>query len=110
MSVPDSISYREESPDGWPEAVAQSWAVDDVTNGVRLSGPCPTCGHPTQSLILHVTLAPGARPQPDTKSLDLSRPEQLLVVCECAMEHAGRPAGRSGCGRAAYLDLMTDES
>ncbi|GLW31615.1 hypothetical protein [Actinoplanes regularis] len=96
--------YREETPDGWSDRVAQTWEVEDVTDGLRLFGDCPTCRHPSETRVVVIRTAPGARP-----GLDLTRPEPVLVVCECAEEHEGRPAGRTGCGRAAYLELVTDQ-
>ncbi|GIF04091.1 hypothetical protein [Actinoplanes siamensis] len=102
-----TVPYREETPPGWPEAVERTWAVEQIAGGVRLSGDCPTCGHPTETRVVTVIMAPGARPDP--RWTPPTGPEPVLVVCDCVQDHEGRPAGRTGCGRAAYLELLADQ-
>jgi hypothetical protein len=58
--------------------------------------------------VLEVTIVPGAQPQ-GAPRIDSSQPVPVLVVCECAADHAGRPSGRTGCGRAGYLELVTEQ-
>jgi hypothetical protein len=105
MSMADP--YREETPDGWSDTVARTWQVESVADGLRVFGDCPTCHHPSEVRVVTVTTAPGALPA--KTALDPSRPEPVLVVCDCTQEHEGRPAGRNGCGRAGYLELITDQ-
>lgn len=96
--------YSEETPPGWSDAVAQSWTVETVADGLRLAGACPTCRHATETRVQRVTLVPGFKAAGAPEALP------ILVACECTDDHEGRPAGRTGCGRAAYLELVDDQS
>jgi hypothetical protein len=99
-----TVAYREETPAGWTDAVAQTWSLDEADGGWRLSGDCPTCGHPSETSVVRVTAAPGALPPRVVHEV-----LKVLVVCDCTADHEGRPAGLTGCGRAGYLELR-DES
>lgn len=103
MSQPER-RYAEETPPGWTRLVEQSWTIEEVSNGLRLFGKCPTCEHQTETRVVLVSLAPGN----ERKTTDPLKPEPVLVICDCAEEHEGRPAGRSGCGRAGYLELVDE--
>ena len=105
-----AVPYREETPSGWAEAVEKTWQIDEVLDGVRLHGTCPTCDHPSETRVVVVAVAPGARTDAERKSLTSDGAERVLVVCDCAQEHDGRPPERRGCGRAGYLDLVDDDS
>jgi hypothetical protein len=106
-----TVSYREETPPGWSRAVQQTWQVEEVQRGVRLSGACPTCGHTSESLVVEVTAStPGGQVDGSGRKASASnKVEPVLVVCDCGEEHDNRPAGRRGCGRAGYLNLVPDE-
>lgn len=101
-----TVPYREETPAGWVDTVAQTWSSDTVDTGFRLSGDCPTCAHPSQTLVVNVNSAPAAQPGKATEE----RVVPVLVVCDCTAEHEGRPADRHGCGRAGYLEMVMDAS
>jgi hypothetical protein len=103
-----STPYREETPPGWAAAVERTWKIEPVPDGVRLYGICPTCDDPSETSVVVVAVAPGASPGAERKSVASDGTERVLVVCNCAGEHEGRPAGRRGCGRAGYLNLVSD--
>jgi hypothetical protein len=105
-----TFPYREETPPGWSEAVERTWRIEEVPQGVRLHGVCPTCDHESETQVVVVTVAPGARTDGESKSVASEGAEPVLVVCDCSAEHAGRPGERRGCGRAGYLNLIPDES
>lgn len=104
-----TVPYREETPAGWSARVEQTWQIEEVPQGVRLHGTCPTCDHDSETRVVVVAVAPGARADGGTKSVASGGAEPVMVVCDCAEEHDGRPAGRRGCGRAGYLNLVSDE-
>jgi hypothetical protein len=104
-----TIPYLEETPAGWSAIVQQTWQIEEVPDGVRLYGRCPTCDHPSETPVRLVAVAPGARSDGERKSLDSGEPERVLIVCACNQEHDGRPAEKHGCGRAGYLDLVPDD-
>jgi hypothetical protein len=105
-----TVSYREETPQGWSRTVQQTWQVEEVPRGVRLSGACPTCGHTSESLVVEViTSTPGGQVDGGRKASASSKKEPVLVVCDCGEGHDNRPAGRRGCGRAGYLNLVSDD-
>ncbi len=95
-----TVPYREETLPGWSDAVAESWGLEETADGIRIFGDCPTCRHPSETRVEKATVAlPGKAP------LDPADPVPVLIVCDCTAEHEGRPAGKSGCGRAAYLEV-----
>ncbi|WP_221322349.1 hypothetical protein [Actinoplanes sp. L3-i22] len=100
-----TVPYREETPPGWTDAVAQNWSIDTTDRGFRLAGDCPTCTHPTETWVVTVAMVPGALPPRVT----LTESETVLVVCDCAEEHEGRPSDRTGCGRAGYLEMLSEQ-
>ncbi|WP_436529782.1 hypothetical protein [Actinoplanes sp. HUAS TT8] len=95
-----TVPYREETPAGWSEAVAEGWNLESVAGGLRLSGDCPTCRHPSETRVEDATLA-----VPGRTTADPMDPIPVLIICRCGAEHEGRPAGKLGCGRAAYLEV-----
>ncbi|MET7421192.1 hypothetical protein [Dactylosporangium sp. NPDC005555] len=102
-----SVPYKKETPVGWAGEIQRTWTVTDIPDGVRLAGDCPTCAHPTESLVRSTWVAHGVPVDPDTKALPRHGSEKVLVVCACAAEHGAPPDGR-GCGRAGYLLLVPD--
>lgn len=103
-----TVPYREETPAGWSTAVERTWQIEEVQGGVRLYGACPTCDHPSETKVVVVAVAPGARTDAERKSVTADEAEQVLVICGCVEQHGGRPPERRGCGRAGYLNLMPD--
>ena len=60
---------------------------------IRLTGPCPRCGHPAPNQTsLQVTSLEALAPGPDLLTVDLE--------CTCEEPHPGRPDGKDGCGRS----------
>ena len=102
------IPYREETPSGWSATVEQTWHIEEVPDGVRLYGICPTCKDPSETRVVVVSVAPGAGAGAERKSVASDGKEPVLVVCDCEGEHEGGPPGRRGCGRAGYLNLISD--
>ena len=93
------IEYREETPEGWAQRVADTWTVDEeAKDALRLSGPCPTCGHHSELLVEQITAV---------KSGGRGR-LPLTLLCRCTEGHPGRPDGRRGCGRGAPFELDLD--
>ena len=77
------------------------------------SGPCPRCGHDvdyqrSQRMVLPQGvgwrgLAGGsASPQPGATAY-----KEYPVMCSCAEDHPGRPAGALGCGVVFNVNLPT---
>ena len=93
------VEYLEEEPDGWAEAVA-GWQQETAGKTFRMWGECPTCGHPSETVIesyRSVMAGPG-------------KPIPILVTCDCGHAHADRPEGKRGCGRGAWLHLHPDDA
>ncbi len=105
-----TIPYREETPAGWSATVEQTWRIEVVPGGVRLYGECPTCGHASETPVVAVAVAPGARTDAERKSVASDKPEPVLIACQCAEEHDGRPPERHGCGRAGHFSLIPDDA
>src|SRR2546423_14146806 len=82
-----AVPYLEETPAGWSRTVQETWRLEGLRDGgVRLSGPCPTCGHASETLVTRIILStPGT-----TKSVGANGPEPVLVQCDCGLEHDGR--------------------
>lgn len=104
------IPYRAETPTGWAAAIERTWKIEELPEGVRLYGICPTCNDPSETRVVAVAVAPGANTGAERKSVASDGKEPVLVVCDCEGGHDGGPPGQRGCGRAGYLNLVSDDA
>ncbi|MFF9486004.1 hypothetical protein [Streptomyces sp. NPDC014676] len=92
------VPYRETTADGYARDFtreARALSVDDDTT--VLSGSCPRCG-----CSFTFTYRPRAFRGPRRGP----RVREIPVMCTCAVEHEGRPAGEEGCG--AYWNVRME--
>lgn len=91
------VRYLEETPQDYSQRLEQTWEVEQTGDALRLHGPCPTCGHESESCFERITA-----------SFSLDRQVRVTVVCGCAEPHYGRPEGKHGCGRGAPIVIELD--
>ncbi|MFH0240950.1 hypothetical protein ACGRHY_00575 [Streptomyces sp. HK10] len=92
------VPYREETEDRYADDYASGLRVLSADNeSVVLSGRCPRCG--CACTYLHVRrVFRRIRREP--------RERWVPVMCTCAADHPGRPAGEEGCG--AYWNVVLE--
>jgi hypothetical protein len=96
MADANPLEYREESPDDWAVNVAQHWdSVQEDDSTLRLWGDCPTCHHPSETVIEELSSA---------LAVDRTR-VPIIVICQCDCEHPQRPDGKRGCGRSGSFTV-----
>jgi hypothetical protein len=91
------IPYCEETPDGWGKEV-ENWEIDVAGDNIRIAGVCPTCRHTSETVYHNFRSVRGT-----------GDVVQVIVSCNCGVEHEGRPDGRTGCGRAAPFTIFLDD-
>ncbi|WP_405430732.1 hypothetical protein [Micromonospora sp. NBC_00617] len=95
--VSSPLPYAEVTDEAYATQAAAGFRPQEFEFAVVLSGRCPRCGHPsTTTLVDEVYRKDATAPDPGYRTL----------LCECAAEHPGRPAGLRGCG--AYWTLWLE--
>lgn len=91
--------YDEVTDDSYGQQAAQTFATSPTPGGLILSGHCPRCTDPMAFPYVdgvYRGLGPRrVRPPRDS--------DKLPMICTCVEDHAGRPAGSTGCG--AYWNI-----
>ncbi|GAA2195392.1 hypothetical protein [Micromonospora lupini] len=95
--VSSPLPYAEVTDEAYATQAAAGFQPQEFEFAVVLSGRCPRCDHPsTTTLVDEVYRKDVAAPDPGYRTL----------LCECEVEHPGRPAGLRGCG--AYWTLWLE--
>ncbi|GAA4884141.1 hypothetical protein [Kitasatospora terrestris] len=89
------LPYQPTNDPTFATTAATTFEVDDTYEGALVvSGPCPRCGALLEvSVFESIVRSAGGQP---------SGP--VLIVCDCADQHPGRPENRRGCG--AYWNVI----
>jgi hypothetical protein len=109
MTRPDhqALPYAEKTDPEYAKRAAKEMTISTPTPGVDLlSGPCPQC-RGEMRVLLPADVVKGARgidwfrPRPAPAATEA---EPVPIICECGLDHPGRPEGEDGCG--AYWSLI----
>lgn len=98
----DPVPFREVSEPTYAHHVQTAFTLVESAGGAySLRGPCPRCRGVTVALldIRHVMRSSGSRS---------ARTSVEHHMCECPLEHPGRPDGIPGCG--AYWNIEVEQT
>jgi len=86
------------------------WRVEirATEHAIRISGPCPRCGHQVDAVQSDVIVdaAPHRQPEAPGSPADVSAASVIHVVCDCGHAHPGAPPSATGCGAFFAIEVQ----